>query len=401
LAPDKCNECTWTDYIAQRINDHRSYSKNQIIITQNMPPAIVPPPLKPGDTIAFVSPSARLNNILPTALARARDLFTSQGYQVRELFTPDEGIQSSITNRLSELRTALTDPSVSAVVCTIGGLSFTELLPALLADTDLQAAVRNHPKVVVGYSDITGLHWFLHATTGLRTFYGPCPLPELCEPRASDLEEHETSALAFCTRHLFRAITDPAPIGDIARSPTYAPDPAVVFNEPESLARPRLAPTAPGWTWLRRGHAQGRLFGGCLTVMARLAGVRAITPDWKGRIVFFETAAGDDDVSGNPLGRVRAAVADLIAQGVFDDAAGLVVGRPFGYDSPRARAKYAGVITGLLCEGRMADKNFPILFNVDIGHTTPMVTLPFDGLAVLDSERDRFAILDSALKAQE
>lgn len=365
----------------------------------NMPSPIIPPPLQPGQTVAFVSPSARINNILPTAFARAKDIFTSQGYHVRELFSPDKGIQSSITNRLSELRTALTDPSISAVVCTIGGPSFTELLPALLADTELQAAVRAHPKVVVGYSDITGLHWFLHATTGLRTFYGPCPISELCEPRAADAAEHEASALAFCVRHLFRAITDPAPMGAIARSPTYAPDLAVIYKEPESLARPRLAP-AGGWTWLRPGKAQGRLFGGCLTVMARLGGVRGIVPDWRGRVVFLETAAGDDGVSGVPLGRVRAAVADLIAQGVFDEAAGLVVGRPFGYDSPKARAQYAGVITGLLCEGRLlAGREFPILFNVDIGHTTPMVTLPYDGLAVLDSKRDQFDILDSALQA--
>ncbi|POS73836.1 hypothetical protein DHEL01_v207767 [Diaporthe helianthi] len=211
-----------------------------------MPLPIIPPPLQPGQTIAFVSPSARLNNILPTALARAKDLFTSQGYQFRELFTPDDGIQSSITNRLSELRTALTDPSISAVICTIGGPSFTELLPALLEDTELHAAVRANPKVV---------------------------------PRAAeDDKEHETSALAFCTRHLFRAITDPSPIGDVARSPTYAPDPALVFKEPESLARPRLVP-AGGWAWLRPGKAQGRLFGGCLTVMARLAGVRGVVPD--------------------------------------------------------------------------------------------------------------------------
>lgn len=380
-----------------------THSKTQQLHTKNskteMPSPIVPPALQPGATIAFVSPSARLNNILPSALARAKDLFTAQGYHVRELFTPDTSIQSSIANRLSELRTAFTDPSISAVVCTIGGPSFNELLPALLADTELQAAVRANPKVVVGYSDITGLHWFLHATTGLRTFYGPCPFPELCEPRATgDEEAHEASALAFCTRHLFRAVTDPAPIGDVARSPTYAPDPAVVFKEPESLARPRLAPTG-GWTWLRPGRAEGRLFGGCLTVMARLGGVRGVVPDWRGRIVFFETALGDDDVSGNPLGRVRAGVADLIAQGVFDDATGLVVGRPFGYDSPKAREQYAGVIKGLLCEGRLAEKKFPILFNVDIGHTTPMVTLPFDALAVLDSEKDQFAILDSALKA--
>ncbi|KAL1872703.1 hypothetical protein Daus18300_004249 [Diaporthe australafricana] len=362
-----------------------------------MPSTINPPALQPGATIAFVSPSARLNNEIPAAISRAKDLFSENGYHVRELFTPDSGIQSSIANRLSELRTAFSDPSISAIICTIGGPSFNELIPALLADTDLQNTIRANPKIVVGYSDITGLHWSLHATTGLRTFYGPCPLPELGEPKAADAAAHEASPLAFCLRHLLRAITDPAPIGGVARSLTYAPELARIFNEPESTELPRLAP-APGWTWLRRGRGEGRLFGGCLTVMARLGGVRGVVPDWRGRVVFFETAMGDDEFSGNPLHRVRAGVADLIAQGVFDDAAGLVVGRPFGYDSAEARDEYAGVITGLLCEGRMAEKKFPILFNVDIGHTTPMVTLPFDALAVLDSEKDQFAILDSALE---
>ncbi|KAG8161070.1 hypothetical protein KVR01_009334 [Diaporthe batatas] len=363
-----------------------------------MPSPIVPPPLQPGQTIAFVSPSARVNTTFPAALERAKALFTSQGYHVRELFTKDTGIQSSIANRLAELRTALTDPTISAVVCTAGGTSFTELLPALLADADLHAAVRARPKVVVGWSDITGLHWLLHATAGLRTFYGPCALPALGEPAAQDEAEHDGSALAFCLRHLLRAVTDPAPLGGVARSPTYAPDPPAILADPASLARPRLAPSG-GWAWLRPGRAQGRLFGGCLSVMARLGGVRGIAPDWRGRIVFFETALGEDDASGPALDRVRAGLADLIAQGVFDDAAGVVVGRPFGYDSPAARARYAGVITALLCEGRLAGREFPILFNVDIGHTTPMVTLPFDALAVLDSERDQFSILDSALQA--
>ncbi|KAK2603114.1 hypothetical protein N8I77_009594 [Diaporthe amygdali] len=363
-----------------------------------MPSAIVPPALQPGATVAFISPSARLNDVIPAAISRARDLLSDKGYQVRELFTPDTGIQSSIANRLSELRTAFSDPSISAIICTIGGPSFNELLPALLADTELQATIRANPKIVVGFSDITGLHWFLHATTGLRTFYGPGALPELCEPRGPNGEIDEASPLAFCVKHLFRAITDPTPIGDIARSPTYAPDLARIFHDSKSTDLPRLVPSA-GWTWLRSGRAQGRLFGGCLTVMARLGGVRGVVPDWRGRIVFLETAMGDNEVAGNPIERVRAGVADLVAQGVFEDAVGLVVGRPFGYDSAEAREKYASVITGLLCEGRLAAKKFPILFNVDFGHTTPMVTLPFDAFAVLDSDKDQFAILDEAVKS--
>jgi muramoyltetrapeptide carboxypeptidase LdcA involved in peptidoglycan recycling len=264
----------------------------------------------------------------------------------------------------------------------------------LIADTELHAVIRAHPKIVVGYSDISGLHWFLYALTGLRSFYGPGAIPEIGE--ASSVDDEATS-LAFCVRHLFRAITDREPIGDVARSPTYAPKSMAFWYDPPSVEPPVLSPTS-GWTWIRAGKAQGRLFGGCLTVIVRLHGVRAIVPDWRGRIVFFETALNDTDVSGPPLGRVRAAIADLIAYGVFEEAAGLVIGRPFGYDTAQQKEEYADVVRELLCEGRLAEKNsFPILFNVDIGHTTPMVTLPFDALAVLDSEKDQFAIVESVV----
>ncbi|XXH01023.1 hypothetical protein Hte_007374 [Hypoxylon texense] len=358
-----------------------------------MAPPIIPRALEPGATVAFVSPSARLNNRLPAVISRATAVLTGRGYNVREIFTPDSGIQSSIANRLSELRTAFSDPAISAIICTIGGSSFTELLPALIADTELHDVIRANPKIVVGFSDITGLHWFLHALTGLRTFYGPGAIPELGDPGSVD---DETSPLAFCVRNLFRAIADRAPIGDVHRSLTYEPKAHPVFTNPDFAGSAELAPT-PAWEWIRPGKAQGRLFGGCLTVMARLAGVRAIAPDWRGRIVFFETALGEDEVSGNPLYRVRAGVADLIAQGVFEEAAGLVIGRPFGYDSAEMRGQYAGVVRELLCEGRLAEKKFPILFSVDIGHTTPMVTLPFDGLALLDSEKDQFTILEPSV----
>ena len=97
--------------------------------------------------------------------------------------------------------------------------------------------------------------------------------------------------------------------------------------------------------------------------------------------------------------QVRNSLADLIAHGVFDEAAGLVVGRPVGYDSEESRTEYLDIIKGLLCEGRLARANpFPILCNVDIGHTTPMVTLPFGGLVELDSEGDRFTVLETAVE---
>jgi muramoyltetrapeptide carboxypeptidase LdcA involved in peptidoglycan recycling len=137
-----------------------------------MAPTIIPKALQPGDTIAFISPSERLNNVLPDVMTRATAVLKARGYNIRTFFSEDTGIQSSISNRLSEIRAAFSDKNISAIICTIGGTTFTELLPALIADTELHGIIRENPKIVVGYSDISGLHWFLHALTGLRTFYG-------------------------------------------------------------------------------------------------------------------------------------------------------------------------------------------------------------------------------------
>ncbi|KAF5018304.1 hypothetical protein F66182_9729 [Fusarium sp. NRRL 66182] len=359
-----------------------------------MPSTIRAKHLKPGAKIAFISPSERINNRLPAVIDRATAVLTDRGYQVQSFFNEDNGIQSSIDNRLSEIRAAFSDPSISAVITTIGGTTFTELLPALIRDTKLHETIRANPKIVVGYSDITGLHWFLHALTGLRTFYGPGAVPELGE--ASDINDKSTP-LAFSATNLFRAIASPEPLGQIARSLTYSPKLARFFKEPDCTEPPPVTENA-AWTWIRPGKAQGRLFGGCLTVVARLLGIPAIVPDWRGRIVFLETAMNDADTGGNPPARVRAAFADLIAHGVFDEAAGLVVGRPYGYDSVEDREMYAGIIQGLLCEGQLASRNFPILFNVDIGHTVPLVTLPYDALAELDSDSNTFAVLEAGVE---
>ncbi|KAJ1323642.1 muramoyltetrapeptide carboxypeptidase [Microdochium nivale] len=404
-----------------------------------MPPStITPKALEPGATIAIISPSARLNHVYPSVIARGMALLTARGYHVREVYhhndDEDSNIQAGIRNRLSELREAFSDPSISAIICTIGGTTLTELVPALIADTALHAAVRADLKILVGYSDITGLHWLLHALTGLRTFYGPCILPELGQAvipkRDLPAADEKHCPVAFCADSLFRAITttaagrDPSSLSSSSslaafpRSEYYSPGGDAFWKHGDSHAHipPRLVPNSHGWQWIRGGRATGRLFGGCLTVMARLGGIRAIAPDWKGRIVFLETATGDDidnndnddddddkrGASGNPLPRVQAALADLIAQGVFDSAAGLVVGRPVGYDSAERRGEYVRVVRQLFCEGARAmnqeqERQFPILFGVDFGHTTPMVTLPYDAMAVLDSERDLFGVLEPAV----
>lgn len=353
---------------------------------------VIPPALKPGATIAFISPSLRLNHVFPAAIARAKKALEDRGYNVCIFYEKDsDGIQASIDNRVTEIRAAFLDASISAVICTIGGSSFTELLPRLIADEELGCAIRDNPKIVVGMSDNTGLHWFLNGVGGLRTFYGPSAIPEL---GTADALDGDKTPRSLCFSHLFNLITKTEALGDILQPIAYAPKHPQFFDNPDSLDIQEVVP-APALQWLRPGKGQGRLFGGSVTVAARLNGMRHITPNWKGRMLFFETAEGPDD-----LDNIRIAVADLIAQGVFEEAAGLVIGRPIGFDTEEQQGQYIKIFKELLCEGTLgkAKNQFPILFNVDFGHTTPMVTLPYDALAELDSEADRFTILEAGVQ---
>ncbi|TEA12894.1 putative murein peptide carboxypeptidase [Colletotrichum sidae] len=392
-------------------------------------PPLLPKPLPPNGKIAFISPSNRINYVLPDPLSRSRALLESLGYTVTIIFAPKgeeqdlvasdgANIEACINNRLSEIRAAFSDPSVDAIFCTIGGSLMTELVPRLVRDTSLHDTVRRNPKIFVGYSDITILHWALSQTTGLRTFYGPCPVTELGEaatstsssvasfPRRSVARSKDTDdgyLQDFNLSHLLRCLTSLSPLGPVPRSRFYAPllPPYFFTFSKTATAAPRSLLPSPPYTWLRPGRAEGLLFGGCLTILPRILSVPSLAPrSWASKILFLESATADADLSrGAPVAKIRQAVADIAAHGVFDEIAGLVVGRPYGYTTDAARAEYAAVFRGLLCRGRLAKRGFPILMNVDIGHTSPMVTLPFGALAALDSEGDRFEILEAGVAA--
>ena len=84
----------------------------------------------------------------------------------------------------------------------------------------------------------------------------------------------------------------------------------------------------------------------------------------------------------------------------MDQINGLILGRFYGYDSQESQDELAGVIHGLLCDGDIVKNNkaFPILMNVDIGHTSPLITIPMDALVGLDSAKDEFSILEAGIQ---
>ncbi|MCJ1227276.1 hypothetical protein MMC12_003931 [Toensbergia leucococca] len=344
----------------------------------------VPRALQHGDIIAFISPSSRLNTIFSDRVHRAKAFFEDQlGFHVKVIYDPTAttSIKAGAIQRCNEIHDAFKDPSIKAIICTIGGLSANELLPYL--DFALIAA---NPKIFVGYSDITLLHYAFYSKASLRTFYGPAVIPQFGEYPA---------VFSLTLEHFLHVLQNPAsvPVGALPRSKEWTEE-FLDWGTPSSDISPRkMLPSRP-WKWLRHGKAQGRIFGGCLPSILQLKG----TPydvNYYGRILLLELPEGDAGPGKpTPVENARLMMSDLVNAGVLGVIKGLVIGRPYMYDE-EMRETLEKVVLDVL-----VGTDCPILADVDVGHTDPILTIPLDALVKLDSERDEFVVEETAVECE-
>ncbi len=322
---------------------------------------LVPPRVRPGDTVAVVCPSFPAVASWPHRLARGSAYLEGLGLRVRLMpnaAASDRWVAGSPEARADDLHTAFADDEVTVVLCAIGGDHSLQLLPHL--DFDLIAA---HPKAFQGYSDVTVLHWALAKAAGLRTFYGPALVADLAEyPRVFPFTDASLQAAWFGDRPL-----DFGPAGEWT-------DESLDWDRQEDLTRARRTRPGDGWVALRDGVAQGPLLGGCLeTVCWHLKG-SSWWLDLDGAVLVLETS----EEAPSP-GRVDAYLSGLEQLGVFAAVAGLVVGRPAGYADADVPELWRVV------RERTAAAGVPVLANVDCGHTEPMLTLPLGATVHLDA----------------
>lgn len=350
---------------------------------------IIPKALRKGDTIAFISPSARLNNVLPTPLARGKAWLESLGFRVEIFFTSltTTTIAESIRVRCEELHAAFRDDTIGAIICTIGGSHANEMLPFL--DYSL---IRSNPKIFVGYSDTTFLHYAIQSRTGLRTFYGPSVFTDISDFPAP---------MQFTIDHFLHVLSETHnPVGPLPRSPTCSVEHSDFFFGNEASDKPREVSGSPSWRWLRNGRATGHLHGGTIICVVRLQATNYAPTSWKGKVLFLESAMGDDMQLPYSVDEFRNNLVDLALSGVLHEISGLVVGRGYKYDDSM-QEKLASVIEEVfdVIVGRSHEEELPILMNVDFGHTSPLLTLPIGALVSLDSALDEFKIMEPGVQA--
>jgi muramoyltetrapeptide carboxypeptidase len=244
--------------------------------------------------------------------------------------------------RMRDLLRLWADDRVAAVFCARGGAGAGWLAAGLDG-----AALAARPKAFAGYSDLTYVHSVLNAH-GLATFHAPMV--------ASDF------ALGRFDEASFRA--------------------ALMGEPPFEIAPGRMRP-------LRAGSAEGRLQGGCISILAAAAGTPfAMRPDPEGTILFLE------DQKERPF-RLDRALLQLRASGALQGLRGVVFGDMLECQ-PEGGADYS--LEDVLL-GALDGLEVPVAIGLSSGHTeNPNVTLPFGSRARLTCAGDgaRLEILEEA-----
>jgi muramoyltetrapeptide carboxypeptidase len=240
------------------------------------------------------------------------------------------------------------------VWCARGGYGVARLLDRV--DFDV---IRRHPKVFIGFSDITALHLAINQQTGLVTFHGP---------NLQDGFGKADDMLAANETALWRAVwaeEQPSPRSGYTLE-------AIETNHDALRA-------------IRPGRATGRLTGGNLAVLAGLMG----TPfeiETTGRILFLE------DV-GERLYRIDRYLAQLWLAGKLQEAAGVLIGS-FSYDGEPADPPEA---LAELFDDYFGRLKVPVLAGFPTGHTRINLTLPMGALVEIDAGDKRVAVCENAV----
>lgn len=345
-----------------------------------MTDVVKPPRLGAGDTVAVVSTSWGGPSVFPHVFDRGLDTLRRVfGLEVREMPTarmPARELGANPRLRADDLNAAFADPSVRAILFSIGGVDSVRILEHL----DAAVAIAN-PKVLLGFSDSATQLVFYHQA-GLVTFNGPSVMAGFAQ-----LEKFPGAA-----NHVRALLFDPAATYDY-RPFTEWVDGYRDWSNVANAGSVGEWRAHDGWHWLQgSGRAEGRLFGGCAETLEMLKGTRYWpAPEfWQDRILFIETSEDRP-----PPESVGYWLRNYGVQGVFDRLAGLLVGRARSYSDAEKAALDEMVLRVVANE--FGATGLPIVTNLDFGHTDPQWILPLGVRAEIDADAQTFRLLEPAV----
>jgi len=308
-------------------------------------PRIKPSTLQPGDTIGIIAPASNIKRELLDAGCDALRRLGYKPFYFDSILEKDLYFAGSVERRARELDEMFTRDDVHAIVCARGGYGANYLLATL----DLKK-IRAHPKIFVGYSDITTLQTYLLDSIGLVTFHGPMVTKDFDHSDGVDLVSWEAAL-------------------------TGGSEWALNLG-PETGAKPLLP-----------GSAEGVLYGGCLSMLV----ASLCTPyeiHTAGTILFIEDAAEKPYQIDRMLMQLKLA-------GKFSGVRGIV----FGEMLDCVQNKNQDYTLEEVVLRVVGDLGVPVAYGLRSGHVSRRnITLPFGVRAALDVGRKEgsLRVLESA-----
>lgn len=241
--------------------------------------------------------------------------------------------------RAEDLQEFFTRPDIDAILCARGGFGSIQLLPWLDPET-----LHSHPKIFVGYSDVSILLNWLLQKCGLVTFHGPMVAMEMAQGLKGRTEEHFWRTLLGEKRKWEFEI--------------------------DEVVRP--------------GRAEAGMVGGCLSVLVTTLG----TPyeiDTSGRLLFLE------DIGEKPY-RIERMLTHLKMAGKLENPSGVVFG-----DFTQCEGEGARGLRQIIAE-LFRDAPYPVVTGLAAGHGEENLLLPFGVKMALDAGRATLSLLEAPMR---
>jgi len=282
-----------------------------------------PPVLQKGDTIGIVAPAGPVNRQEFEAGVLALQQLGLEPVFSESIFERDLYFAGGVQRRVDELHEMFREPEVKAVISARGGYGSNYLLPHL----DLEL-IGKHPKILCGYSDLTTLLTYFHDKLGFVGFHGPMVAKDFARPDGVNIK-----SFSFASS------------GQPQWSITNADSPSL--------------------TGICEGEAEGKLYGGCLSLLVASLG----TPyeiHTEGTILFLE------DLGEWPY-RIDRMLMHLKYAGKLEDVRGIIFGEMLDWFPPAD----SGYTLQQAIRRILGGLNIPIAFGLRSGHVSAgNITLP-------------------------
>ncbi|MEU4639049.1 S66 peptidase family protein [Micromonospora sp. NPDC023814] len=338
-----------------------------------------PPKPRPGDRVAVVSPSAGLPAIFPhvyeLGLRRLREEFGLEPVE----YPTTRVMGADPRDRARDLTAAFADPTVTAVLATIGGDDLITVTPHLD-----DAVLRANPKPYFGYSDNTNVLNHLHRL-GIVAYHGGSVLVHLGRPGRPHPLTFDSLRAALFTSGWY----DLTPAPEWGDRPNDWRDPASLAHEPEMLP-------GEGWRWQGPSAVvEGRTWGGNLEILHFLMATDRVPSAGAlaGSVLIVETS--EEMPSATEVFRI---LRNMGERGLLAAFPAVLVGRAKAWDFERPhtvdeRRAWADAQRDAVA-GALAAYNpdAVVVFDVDLGHTDPQLIVPYGGEIRVDAVERRISV---------